>query len=738
MHIKKTVLFICFCFTILFIGCRKDAFDAYYGRPAGLASPIYQLLDSMGDFKYFLSCIDKAGYKNTLGSASSWTVFAPTDVAFQKFMSENNISDTSKIDKKLAEQIVRISMVYDGERLEKLTDYFSAKGWVPGMAFRRRTVYYDFVEDETQVNGKIRKIVNTNRNVNGLFVESDNNNKHLTFYFQDYMSNRRLGADDYNSFFSNSNFSGLNIQGANIDPKRNNIIAENGYIHVVDKVLLPEKNIDQYLKGNTQYSEFKSILDLFATYSYNASLSRKYEVLTGNKDSVFVKGYQALSFAPNNENYLKEDANDAQTNSYSVTIPNNEAVRDYAKRVLLKYYPSGTTLKDVFYSNSSILVEYINSHFYNTQLWSSEFATQRNVLGESTKLNRGNVVESKQLSNGAFYGINASQQANVFHSVYGNVLLDPKYSFMRTALERIGMTSTLKLPTLRYMLILVSDNALHDMGFSYDAYNTSDPIRYNGGNGSPEMREILMAHIIPLENYPLPSLSGSGILESYAGEYVKFNAMRMESSGTQDSIISKRTIQIDSISIGNTQSGPLNGQVVYLHGALTSSNTNIGIYLTKKINNDSSSPYYQFYNYLINSDIYSSTDGVIKGVELGLNYTMLIPTNAAITSAIANGDLPAAVNPTDVALREKIKKFLEYHIVRNSFAIDGKKTGTFQTICKDVEGEVQTLQVTLNQVDKLQVKDNVGRVIDATATNSNQLGQRVVVHSIAGYLKHGI
>src|SRR5690606_40793793 len=79
MSIKRTVLFTCLCFATIIVGCRKEAFDAYYGRPKGLASPIYQQLDSMGDFTYFLSCIEKAGYRNTLGSASSWTVFAPTD-----------------------------------------------------------------------------------------------------------------------------------------------------------------------------------------------------------------------------------------------------------------------------------------------------------------------------------------------------------------------------------------------------------------------------------------------------------------------------------------------------------------------------------------------------------------------------------------------------------------------------------------------------------------------------------
>lgn len=738
MSIKRTVLFTCLCFAIIIVGCRKEAFDAYYGRPKGLASPIYQQLDSMGDFKYFLSCIEKAGYRNTLGSASSWTVFAPTDRAFQQFMTENSISDTSQIDKKLAEKIVRTSMIYDGERLEKLGDYFHSRGWIEGLGFRRRTVYYDFVEDEVQSDGKIRKIISTNRGAGAAYIEAENNNKHITYFFNDYMSSNGLSATDYKTFYPNSNYTGLNVLGATIDPARSNIIAENGYIHVVDKVLMPEPSIDQYLRSNSQYSEFKNMLHLFATYNYNATVTRKNEVLTGKRDSVFVKGYSSIAFALNNENYIKEDANDAQMNNYSVTIPTNAAVRDYAKRVLLKYYPSGTTIKDLFYSNPIVLSEYINSHFYNTQLWPSRFTSQPNIGGEVTKLTPQNIIESKILSNGAFYGVNSSQQANVFQSVYGNVLLDPKYSFMRTALERMGLHITLRLPTIRYLLVLISDEKLYDMGFAYDAYNTSDPIRYKGGNGTPEMREIIMSHIIPLEADPIPTLSGKGILESFGGEYVKFDNMKLMSSGTQDSAVDKRYVKIDSISIGNSQSGPLNGVAVYLDGALTSSNTNTGFLLRNLGADKADSPYNRFYRYLIASSLYNATDGIVKGVDIGANYTLLIPNNEAIAAAIANGDLPAAENTTDVVLKNKITLFLQYHIARNSFAIDGKKQGTFETLCKDVEGNTQVVEVVTNQNNSLQIKDNSNNLVEADVAKSNQLGQRIVIHSLSGYLRNGI
>src|SRR5689334_1133823 len=70
-------------FTILMLaGCKKK-FDDYYAPPANAEPAIYAQLQAKGKFTQFLSLIDKAGYKQTLNSAGYWTVFAPTDSAFQ-------------------------------------------------------------------------------------------------------------------------------------------------------------------------------------------------------------------------------------------------------------------------------------------------------------------------------------------------------------------------------------------------------------------------------------------------------------------------------------------------------------------------------------------------------------------------------------------------------------------------------------------------------------------------------
>ncbi|MEL1264001.1 fasciclin domain-containing protein [Pseudoxanthomonas putridarboris] len=50
-------------------------------------TPVKNLLDTAaanGSFKTFARAVDKAGMKDTLGGAGPFTVFAPTDAAFEK------------------------------------------------------------------------------------------------------------------------------------------------------------------------------------------------------------------------------------------------------------------------------------------------------------------------------------------------------------------------------------------------------------------------------------------------------------------------------------------------------------------------------------------------------------------------------------------------------------------------------------------------------------------------------
>jgi uncharacterized surface protein with fasciclin (FAS1) repeats len=731
-------LLIVFLTVIFFLSsCRKKEFDDFYGRPENLGDPIYQQLQAKGTFTRFLDCVDKAGYKETLSTAGSWTVFAPTDEAFAAYLKDNNLTEVSA---DLASKIVRYSMIYDGEKVERLSDYFSVKGFIKNSAFRRRTVYYDFVYDGKDNNGNAIKIIAANRN--GSYLATDFNNKNITYFLSPYMAFNGLSAVDYNFFYPNSAYNGSNIGPARLIDGQQNIVAENGVIHIVDKVLTPPQSIDQYINEKPDYSVFKGLLDKFVTYSLNTDISHRYEVLSGKTANVYAKTYSTLlAFSPNNENYLKADANDAQQGSYSIFAPTNAAVNAYAQTVLLKYWKKKgvNNLNDLYAVAPDVVKDFVNSHLFNTTVWPSKFATTPNALNDFTTRVAADVIDKQALSNGFLYGINKAQNANVFSTVYGNVNLDPDYNVMKQALIYFGLIPALKTPTLRYVVVMIPDVTLRKMGFNYDPFYVSAPIR----GDLVALKRILQTHIIALGDRDIPNFAtGSGVLEASNGEYVKYAAGKLISSGTQDSVaVAKQSIPIDSIS-----TTPLNGAAVYGKEALTYTVLNIGKHI-EKYGTLATDPYYYFFQLLNNNIIYTKATGVIQGTVEGVNYTVFIPTNAAIMQAVKDGILPGNVTtgiptttPTDGSDVTKVSKFLLYHIInKNTIASDGQKIGQFETLMKNDGGDAAKITVAINTTSSLMLRDVIGRtanVLLGATDRSNVLSNRTVIHQINNYLKY--
>src|SRR5688572_1567153 len=267
----------------MLFACNKK-FDKYYDRPADLEPPIYQVLDAKGNFKHLLAAIDKSGYKNTLGAAGYWTLFAPHDSAFQVYFTANNIPGIDALDSAKCRAIVTYCLVYNAFKEERLADFQSNAGWVENAAFRRRTANYTGVYDATNINGTSIKAIASNRNNVGgqYYIEADNNNKYLPYFMSGYFTSKSLTVNDYNYFYPATTFNGFNIGDALVVEK--DIPAENGVIHVINRVITSLPSIDQYIGSNPKYSEFRKILDKFLVqYVLNQTVTQNYRIVTGNQ-----------------------------------------------------------------------------------------------------------------------------------------------------------------------------------------------------------------------------------------------------------------------------------------------------------------------------------------------------------------------------------------------------------------------------------------------------------------------
>lgn len=724
----------------LFFACQKK-FDKFYERPDTLDQPIYQQLQAKGKFGQFLKLIDKAGYKQTLSTAGYWTLFAPHDSAVTVYLTQNNIASVDAIDSASARKIVTYCLVYNAFKQERIADFQSNLGWVENSSFKRRTANYTGIYDAVNLTGVPIKAIASNRNNTGTFfyVDADNNNKFIPIFETGFMTGKTLTATDYNYFYPTSTYTGFNVADAKVVEK--DIPAENGVIHVVDRVITALPSIDQYIGSNPNYSEFKKLMDRFlVSYVFNQTVSQNYKNIYGTATDIYTKVFVPnLAFSPNNENFLKLQDNDGQSDTYTMFVPENAALLDFINNVLLEHYPSVESLP------VNIIYDFMNAHMWRTAVWPTKFASTFNSVGEEARFNPStDITDKKVLSNGIFYGTSKVQDANVFSSVYGKAYLNPAYSMM-TGLLNLDLKFQISNINQKYTLFLVSNDALNAAGYRADptvSNNVNEQWRYTPPNGGADivglsalvrLQRILNMHVIPGRD--ITSVTADGVALSYSGEFIKYGNDQIKAAGNSDAgtvanVVDKKTAK--------------NGTVYYLDRILEFSEKTIGKHI-EALGSPAASPYNLFWQYLKSSPIYTVSSGNILQVASGSFYTFFIPDNAAILEAVNAGYLPGTgtapnkvplFNPTLAADKEKVSNFIYYHILnKKNIATDGEESGTFETIFKFPNGDPSTIFVNNSTPNSIILNDMMSRSANVTVQSSNQLSNRCTIHLINNYLR---
>lgn len=190
------------------------------------------------------------------------------------------------------------------------------------------------------------------------YIAADNNNKYIPFFTDTYFNIKRLTATDYNYFFPSTPYTGFNVVDARVVNK--DITAENGVIHEIDKVITPLPSIDEYLRTKPEYNEFRKLYNRYmVNFQLNADATRRYQVLTGDNQQVYIKAYNnLLAFSPNNENFKREQDNDGQQNGWSIFVPRNEALLNYVNSVILEHY---RTFEN---APAQVIADFLNAHMW--------------------------------------------------------------------------------------------------------------------------------------------------------------------------------------------------------------------------------------------------------------------------------------------------------------------------------------------------------------------------------------
>ncbi|WP_346238714.1 fasciclin domain-containing protein [Niabella insulamsoli] len=728
----------------LFTACRKQSWDEFYGRPEGLAKPIYSILQEKGGFSHLLAAIDKAGYKNTLDAAGYWTFFAPTNAAFESYFAEKGVSGVDGLSVEECRNIVTYCLVYYAYKKERIGDFQSASGWVKDQAFRRRTANYTGVYDATDKDGKAIKAIASNRNNNGttFYVDNDNNYKYIPYFVDNFMSAKNLSASDYQYFYPGSNYTGFNVANAAVTEQ--DINAENGVIHVIDKVIEALPSIDQYLNTADQYSLFKSLYEKYlVSFSLNPTMTKNNQLVNGGSDPVYTKIYDpALAFSLNNESYLSASGNEAQQGAYSIFAPTNNVLQAYIDTVLLEHF---TSLEQM---PPSIISDFLNAHMWQVPVWPSQFKTTFNFVNEEARFDPAtNIIDKKMLSNGIFYGTNKVQDANIFTSVYGKAYLDPEYTMMISLLN-LELRPSISNIYNNYTMFMISNKMFNDAGYFVDqsiSTNVNDQWRYipppgssipasTGSTTRARLQRILNLHVVPSKI--LTDLNTPGIAMTYGGEYMRYVNNTSFTAGNVDS---NNVATIENFKVAK------NGRVYYADRIMEFSDEALGLDI-ERLGTPASSEFNYFWQYLRNSTAaWNNSTKLIAGVANGSFYTVFIPDNAAILQAVNDGILPGTgtapnkvpnFNPSNAAERESVLRFIQYHFLdKRTVANDGVESGAFPTVLKNNLGEATTIFVN-NSVSGLTLTDMNGRTAHTITASSNHLANRAVIHLVDNYLRY--
>ncbi len=724
-------------FLMLMVACDDLNEDPHYTDDGGLEDPIYSVLNEKGDYSLYLQCVDKAGYKNVLNSSGYYTVFAPSDSAFESWLSENGYSSVDDISDDEAKKIIQYSIVFNSFSEATIDDAFVSDGETDeNEAFRRKTLFYKgvFIDTVDVDDLGVIKVVDINYVVDEDNIgttpeldEDDNNYKWIPVFTSNYLSENSVSESDYLNFFPNSTFTGFNVAGAGVN--ESDILCENGYVHIVNKVIEPLRNLLDIIESKENYSTFANILEKYLV-SYDIAPDdfidnyNDYNNTTGN---VYCKSYPNLTFGPNTETIESSSSyGDDQITTLTAFVPDNDAVQTFFDEKFLKWYDS---LDDM---SSDLIADFINSHLFTAGVWPSKFESWE------TKFTSADIEESEMASNGLFYGTNRVQESDYFFTVWGEINLNPDYSLFKQACEDNNFNYTLMSST-KWTVFMVDNDAMQEYGFTYDNDRSEWSFEGSTSNASSYLARWLGMHIIL---GTVDEFSEGDMIQTYGsdgeGEYIKYeNGLLYAAGNYEDENVGAEPVELDE--------EPNNGVTYKFYTQSLEYAQQDPI--TLLLQNSDYSEYCKFL--MANESLFTADDedenaGTIEDLSGGAPNTMFVLTNDAIYDAQDNGVLPYSATTTDVTKQAMIKAFFKYHIIPNYYFPlvsdpDRLSTDTYTTAYKDEDG---TTELTINSESDgtRYITDRSGNNVYFSDDDSkvNVLSNRLIIHELKSYLNYNV
>ena len=506
-HLNPVFLYL-FVLSFTFISCKDEFLEKTI--PSWLGSSIYDQLKEgyTGDdnvkhtFNYYTRLIDDIGYTEVLKRTGSKTVFVADDDAFTQFFKKNRWNVESYEHLTLAQKklILNSSMINNALLIEGLS---SIEGPVKGQALRHSTAIsiLDTIPFEKGSDLPANSYWDRFR-YTGLRLAKDNTPTPMLHFLQAQMDAHNISDRDFSILFNGVQHKPDDAYIFNDKIKQRDITCQNGYIHILDSVLIPPSNMADVLRKAPEITVFSSFIERYAAPYYDPTLTKSFGLL-GYKDSVFVKRYFAKqggdptlyntgSFIDPNKKVVNGlllfdpgwNSYGSQTDMGVIFAPSDAAMDIYFKkagRSLIERYQTADNIPD------NVLNELINNHMKTSFLGAipSQFPTIVDDAQEPMLISTSDWVKTYLASNGVIYITNTVYPPALYSSVMLPAKINENMQVFYWAIETNNFKPYLLSMVNTYSFLIPTDNFTYIVPTSL---NSNTPVawkfHYNNANST--------------------------------------------------------------------------------------------------------------------------------------------------------------------------------------------------------------------------------------------------------------
>lgn len=642
--------------------CKDDdlASDDHYKAPDWLKGNAYEVLQQDGNYNIFLRAIDLSDYHDIVAGKSILTVIAPSDDAFNSFLSKKgfgSIDELNDQDHAYLNKLVGYHLMYYAFDWNKMVNFRPAEGdgasdedkaFEAGYYYKHRTRCSDPM---TQERVKLTPYASTDT-----LLTIYHHERYIPVLSNMLFETKGIDAAyNYNYFFPDTQWGNNSLAGTSFNIANGrvldaaSVVTDNGYLYHVDHVIEPLNTIYDEMRLNPNYSQFLSLYDSYSTYVLAES-----EVIDQLHYDVYIHGHGSLpDIAREWPNVLRSNLKSLEKEGENVFAPSNAAL----DRFFQNFWVPGCG-----YTSIADLDPLIVQYFLLQSFTESKFLVfpeeikngeVKNAFGTLVEFDPDIVTDRKLCANGTFYGMDNMEMPSIFTSVVGPAFQNEKY---RAYLYALTATKIQESPSLslasketQFVTLIPTEEQMNNAEPSIRLYSTNtgkelQQLNSETGNydriGDEGLRQLSNMHVA--QNISELKTTGVQVVPTntpYNYWFVKdgkittnalFNELITSLTNTQDPFVAFNVLK------NNGHAWDNGNAYSYDAHALFKSVSGDGLARFMSVCNDKNYPYYMFAQLLQKAGLIEN--GIFKDVIAGdgIRFIVFALTNQAVIDNLAS------------------------------------------------------------------------------------------------------